>query len=53
MSVNYTYFGDHSAIYINIESLWCAPETMLYVNYISIENITFKKKIRKRMKGLF
>ena len=37
MDVNQTYCGDHFAIYTNIESLRCIPETniMLYGNYIS------------------
>ena len=37
IDVNDTYCGDHFAIYINIESLCCIPETniMLYVNYTS------------------
>lgn len=35
VNVNYTYFGDHFAMYTNIESLYHAPETniVLYVNY--------------------
>ena len=43
MDVNYTHCGDHFAIYANIKSLCCTPETniMLYVNYIS-----FKKEKR-------
>ena len=34
---NWTYCGDHFAMYTNIESLYCTPETniMLYVNYTS------------------
>ena len=37
MYVNQTWCGDHIAIYTNIESLCCTPETniTLYVNYIS------------------
>ena len=33
MNVNQTYCGDHFAIYTNIKSLYCTPETnvMLYV----------------------
>ena len=35
----WTYCGDHFAIYSNIESLCSTPETntVLYVNYTSIE----------------
>ena len=39
MNINWTYCGDHFAVYTNIE-LSCTPEIniMLYVNYISIKN---------------
>lgn len=45
MDVNQTHSGDHFAMYTNIESLYCIPETdiMLYVNCISI-----KKKVKGR-----
>ena len=37
IDVNYTYYGDHFTICINIESLCCTPATnMLCVDYISI-----------------
>lgn len=37
MDVNYTYYGDHFTIYLNIESLCCTPVTnTLWVDYISI-----------------
>ena len=38
-NVNQTYCGDHFAIYRNIESLCCTPETniILYINYTSIK----------------
>ena len=41
MDVNETYCGDHFAIYTNIKSLCCTPETniMLYVNYTSIDRL--------------
>lgn len=36
-NVNQTYSGDHSAIYTNIESLFCTHETnILHDNFISI-----------------
>ena len=31
MSVNYTYFGDCYAVYANIESLYCIPETNMSI----------------------
>lgn len=31
MHVNYTYFGDHFAIYTNIELLCCTPKTNIMV----------------------
>ena len=36
---NQTYCGDHFAMYTNVESLCCTPETniKLYVNYTSIK----------------
>ena len=39
MDVNYTYSADHFAVYTNIKSLCCMPETsvMLYINYTSIK----------------
>ena len=41
MDVYQTYWEDHFAVYENIKSLSCTPESsMLYVSYISI-----KKKI--------
>ena len=49
IDVNQTYCDDHFAIYINIKSLCCMPETniMLYVNCISIKylKIFFQKNI--------
>ena len=36
MDVDYTYCGDHFAIYTNIESLCHIPETsIMYINYTS------------------
>ena len=49
MNVNYTYCGDHFAIYTSIKSLHCIPETKLYVNYTSIK----KKKRRKTLSHIF
>ena len=39
MDGNQTYCGDHFAMYTNIESLCCIPETnvMLYANYIAVK----------------
>lgn len=38
MDVNYTNYGDHFAIYANIESLFCTPKTnMVCVSYTSIK----------------
>ena len=46
MDVNRAYCSDHLVMYTNIESLLCTPETIisitLYVNYISIKNITIQ-----------
>ena len=49
MNVNWTYCGDHLAIYTYIDSLCYTPETniMLYVNYISIKKIKEKKKAQR------
>lgn len=46
MDVKYNYRSDHLAIYINIQSLCCIPETkiFLYANYTSI-----KKKKRHQL----
>ena len=43
MNVNWTYCGDHFAVYTNSESLYCTPETnmVLYVNHISINKMGF------------
>ena len=39
MEDDYIYWSDHFAIYTNVESLCCTPETniMFYVNYTSIK----------------
>lgn len=41
MDDNQTYDGDYSAIYTNIESLCCTPETnvTLHVSFTSVKNI--------------
>lgn len=41
--VNYTYWGDHSAIYTNIEPLCYTLETnvMLYINYKTMLTASF------------
>ena len=37
MDVNQTYCGDHFAMYTNIKSLCCTPETnIMYIDYTSI-----------------
>ena len=45
MGGNYNYCGDHFAIYQNIESQCCTPETaiMLSVNYTLIESEKINK----------
>ena len=37
MSVNWTYYGDHFAVYTDIKSLYYIPETkiLLYISYTS------------------
>ena len=45
MDINWTYCGDHFAIYTNIKSLCCTPETKIcYVNYTSMKK---KEKLKE------
>ena len=37
IDVNWTYCGDHFAIYKNIKSLCCTLETDICINYTSAE----------------
>ena len=39
ININYTYYGDHFALFVNIDLFCCIPETnVLYFNYMSVKN---------------
>lgn len=50
--INWTYCGDHVAIYTNVESLCRTPETnkMLHINYSSIKNFSFSTAKERNLK---
>ena len=37
--VNYTYYGDHFAVYTNTESLCCTPEINIIIGQLNLKKI--------------
>ena len=35
--VNYTYYGDHFAVYTNTESLYCTPEINIIICQLNLK----------------
>ena len=51
MDVNWTYYGDHFAIYTNIKSMHCTPKMICQLYLNTINNIPFNKLYFYRFHG--
>ena len=50
MDVNWTYRGDHCAIYTNIETLHCTPETNLMLCQLYLNKKETSSSIRSHIR---